>query len=144
MRRIRVHEFGGPEVLRMEEAPDPKPGADEVLIKVHAVGINPVETYIRSGTYSPRPELPYTPGTDAAGVVEAIGKGVRDIEPGERVYSSGTVTGAYAEKVVCSRQQVHRLPSGVPFSKGAAARPSPRSWTHKSSPKPTFKSCGVG
>ena len=120
MRRVVVHEFGGPDVLRIEEAPDPKPGPGEVLVKVHAVGINPVETYIRSGTYTPRPQLPYTPGTDAAGTVEAIGEGVRDIEPGDRVYSAGTVTGAYADKVLCGRFQVHRLPQGVPFPKGAA------------------------
>ena len=106
--------------MRIEEAPDPRPGPGEVLVKVHAVGINPVETYIRSGTYTPRPQLPYTPGTDAAGTVEAIGEGVRDIEPGDRVYSAGTVTGAYADKVLCGRFQVHRLPQGVPFAKGAA------------------------
>src|SRR5208283_3456447 len=118
MKRVRVHQFGGPEVLRIEEAPDPRPGPGEVLVEVHAVGINPVETYIRSGTYTPRPQLPYTPGTDAAGTVEAIGEGVRDFEPGDRVYSSGTVTGAYADKVLCSTFQAHRLPEGVPFPKG--------------------------
>lgn len=106
--------------MQIEEAPDPRPGPGEVLVKVHAVGINPVETYIRSGTYVPRPELPYTPGTDVAGTVEAIGEGVLDLEPADRVYSSGTMTGAYAEKVLCRRSQVHRLPGGVPFAKGAA------------------------
>ncbi|HUJ68585.1 MAG TPA: NADPH:quinone reductase [Syntrophorhabdales bacterium] len=120
MKRVRVHQFGGPEVLRIEEAPDPRPGPGEVLVKAHAVGINPVETYIRSGTYTPRPELPYTPGTDASGIVEAIGKGVTDVKPGDRVYSSGTITGAYAEKALCRRFQIHRLPPDVPFAKGAA------------------------
>jgi len=120
MKRVRVHQFGGPEALQIEEAPDPRPGPGEVLVKAHAIGINPVETYIRSGSYTPRPELPYAPGTDASGTVEEIGEGVTDIQPGDRVYSSGTVTGAYAEKVLCERFQVHRLPPNVPFAKGAA------------------------
>lgn len=120
MKAVRVHQFGGPEVLQMEEVADPKPGEDQVVVKVHAIGINPVETYIRSGVYTPKPELPYTPGTDAAGTVEAIGEGTGDLKPGDRVYISGTATGAYAEKALCGRLQVHRLPEGVSFSKGAA------------------------
>ena len=120
MRAIRVRQFGGPDVLRIEELPDPKPGPGQVLVKVHAVGINPVETYIRSGTYTPKPDLPYTPGTDTAGTVEAISEGVTDFKPGDRVYTSGTVTGAYAEKTLCGGHQVHKMPEGVSFSKGAA------------------------
>jgi NADPH2:quinone reductase len=120
MKAIRIHEFGGPEVMRIEDMPDPAPGSGQVLVKVHAVGINPVETYMRSGLYTPRPDLPYTPGTDAAGTVEAIGEGVGGLAPGDRVYTSATVTGAYAEKVLCERSRVHKMAEGVSFSKGAA------------------------
>jgi NADPH:quinone reductase len=120
MRAIRVGQFGGPDVLQIEELPDPKPGPGEVLVDVRAVGINPVETYIRSGTYSQKPDLPYTPGTDAAGTVGAIGEGITDLKTGDRVYTSGTLTGAYAEKALCRRPQVHRMPEGLSFSKGAA------------------------
>lgn len=120
MKAIRVQQFGGPEVLQIEEVANPSPGPGQVLVEVHAIGINPVETYIRSGVYTPKPDLPYTPGTDAAGTVEAAGEGVKDLKPGDRVYTSGTVTGAYAEKILCGRQQVHKMPEGVSFSKGAA------------------------
>jgi NADPH:quinone reductase len=120
MKAIRVHRFGGPEVLQIEELSDPKPGPGQVLVEVRAIGINPVEAYIRSGTYSQKPDLPYTPGTDAAGTVQTIGEGVKDLKPGDRVYASGTLTGTYAEKTLCRRLQVHKMPEGVSFSKGAA------------------------
>jgi NADPH2:quinone reductase len=120
MRAIRVQQFGGPEVLQIEEVTDPNAGPGQVLVAIHAIGINPVETYIRSGVYTPKPDLPYTPGTDAAGTVEAVGKGVADLTPGDRVYTSGSVTGTYAEKTLCERRQVHKMPEGVSFSKGAA------------------------
>lgn len=70
MKAIRIHEFGGPEVLRLEEVPQPRPAPGQVLVRMHAIGVNPVDTYIRSGTYPQRPALPYTPGNDGAGVVE--------------------------------------------------------------------------
>ena len=69
MKAIRVHEFGGPEVLKLEEVPDLEPGKGQVVVEVRAVGVNPVEAYIRNGTYAMKPALPYTPGGDAAGVV---------------------------------------------------------------------------
>ncbi|MFB3881269.1 MAG: NADPH:quinone reductase [Armatimonadota bacterium] len=119
MEAIRVHQFGEPEVMRLEGVPDPTPGAGQVLVKLHAIGVNPVEAYIRAGRYGPVP-FPYTPGTDAAGVVEAIGDGVRGITVGDRVYTAGTVTGAYASKAVCEAAQIHPLPTGVGFSQGAA------------------------
>ena len=93
MKAIRVHEFGGPEVLRLEEVPKPQPGPGEVLIRMHAIGVNPVETYIRAGTYARLPALPYTPGNDGAGVVEQIGDSVTEFKPGERVYTGGSLTG---------------------------------------------------
>lgn len=120
MKAIRVHEFGGPDVMRLEEVPDPLPGSEQVVVRVHAVGVNPVDTYIRSGIHAVRPKLPYTPGMDAAGVVEAVGMNVNGIGVGERVYTAGTVSGAYAELALCEASQVHRLPSSVTFAQGAA------------------------
>ena len=79
MKAIRVREFGGPEVLKIEEMPDPQPGPGQVLVRAHAIGVNPVDTYIRAGKYTKLPALPYSPGTVAAGVVEAIGEGVENI-----------------------------------------------------------------
>ncbi|HEX4153790.1 MAG TPA: NADPH:quinone reductase [Steroidobacteraceae bacterium] len=120
MKRIRVDAFGGPEVLVMEEAGDPRPGAHEVLIRVKAAGVNPYETYARAGTYGARnPKLPYTPGSDAAGVVEAVGEGVVDLSPGERVFTMGTLTGSYAELALCERARVQILPDNTSFAQGA-------------------------
>jgi len=120
MKAIRVREFGPPEVLKLEDVPDVAPGPKQVLIRVKAVGVNPVDAYVRTGTYARKPELPYTPGSDAAGLVEAIGAGVARVAVGERVYISATSTGAYAEKAVCEENQVYRLPDGVSFVQGAA------------------------
>ena len=97
MKAICVHEFGGPEVLRLEEVPTPQPGPDQVLMRMHAIGINPVETYIRAGTYARLPELPYTPGNDGAGVVEQVGADVSEFKAGDRVYTAGSISGTYAE-----------------------------------------------
>ena len=120
MKAIRVHEFGPPEAMRLEEVPDPKPGTGEVLVRVKAAGVNPVDTYIRSGAYALKPSLPYTPGSDAAGVVEAIGEGVSKVGAGDRVYVHGTLTGAYAEIVLCKESQVWPLADSASFEQGAA------------------------
>ncbi len=120
MKAIRVHEFGGPEVLRLEEVPDPKPGRGEVLVRIKAVGVNPVDTYIRSGQYAIKPQLPYTPGSDAAGDVEAVGDGITNIRPGDRVYVYRSITGAYAEKTLCTESQVHPLAKQASYQQGAA------------------------
>ncbi|HEX6625929.1 MAG TPA: NADPH:quinone reductase [Pyrinomonadaceae bacterium] len=119
MKAIRVHEFGGPEVLRLEEVADPQPSEGEVSVRVRAAGVNPVDTYIRSGGHAIKPSLPYTPGLDAAGVVEAVGAGVTRVAAGDRVYTAGTVSGAYAELAVCQEAQVYRLPERVSFAQGA-------------------------
>jgi NADPH2:quinone reductase len=119
MKAIRVHQFGGPEVLRWEEVPDPKPGPSQVLVRTRAVGVNPVETYLRAGT-NPKLGLPYTPGTDAAGEVVACGDAARNWPSGARVYTSGTVSGAYAEMILCEVADVHALPENVSFAQGAA------------------------
>ncbi|HYR74052.1 MAG TPA: alcohol dehydrogenase catalytic domain-containing protein, partial [Candidatus Acidoferrum sp.] len=109
MKAIRVSEYGGPAVLKLEEIPTPQPGPNQVLVRNHAVGINPVDTYLRSNTDNRGPKLPYTPGGDAAGVIEAVGSGVTAVKPGDRVYVGGTATGAYAEYAVCEQAQVHPL-----------------------------------
>ena len=119
MKAIRVREFGPPEVMRVEETPDPSPGPGQVLVRVRAAGVNPVETYIRSGAYARRPALPYTPGHDAAGIVEAVGTGVAGVAAGDRVYTSETVTGAYAELALCNASRVHPLPASVSYAQGA-------------------------
>jgi len=119
MKAIQVHEFGGPEVLKLGEVPTPKPEAGQVLVRVHAAGVNPYDTYMRAGTYAVKPPLPYTPGSDAAGVVEAVGVGVSKVKPGARVYTAKTVTGAYAEYALALENQVQALPGKINFSQGA-------------------------
>jgi NADPH2:quinone reductase len=120
MEAIRVHEFGGPEVMKLEETPDPHPGPGQVLVRVKAAGVNPVDAYIRTGSYALKPSLPYTPGMDAAGVVEALGPGVSNRNVGERVYVGGTLSGAYAALALCEAWQVHSLPERLSFAQGAA------------------------
>jgi NADPH2:quinone reductase len=119
MKAIRVREFGPPEVLKLEEVPDLKPGAGQVVVRIHAAGVNPVETYIRSGIY-PKPPTPYTPGADGAGVIEAVGEGVSRVKVGDRVYTAGSLTGTYAEQALCKETQVYPLPERASFAQGAA------------------------
>ncbi len=119
MKAIRVPQFGGPEVLKLEEIPTPKPDAGQVLVRIRAAGVNPYDTYMRAGTYAIKPPLPYTPGSDAAGTIEAVGSGVTKVKPGDRVYTAQTVTGAYAEYALALEDQVHRLPQNVSFEQGA-------------------------
>ncbi|XP_060940166.1 quinone oxidoreductase-like isoform X1 [Limanda limanda] len=121
MRAIRVSEFGGPSVLSLcSQVTVPKPGPRQVLIRVQACGVNPVETYIRAGTYSKKPTLPYTPGNDVAGVVETAGEGVVAFKAGDRVFTTATVSGAYAEFTVAADDCVHKLPDALDFTQGAA------------------------
>jgi NADPH2:quinone reductase len=120
MKAIRVSEFGEPKVLRLEEVPMPQPGPGQVLVQIHAIGVNPVETYIRAGTYARLPALPYTPGNDGAGVIEQIGPDVSESKAGDRVYTAGSLSGTYAEFALCKTEQVHRLPENVSFAQGAA------------------------
>ena len=119
MKAIRVREFGGPEVLRLEEVPAPGPAAGQVLVRVRAAGVNPVDTYIRSGAHAVRPPLPYTPGLDAAGEVEAAGEGVTRLTAGQRVYVAGSLTGTYAELALCDESQCQPLPDRVTYAQGA-------------------------
>jgi NADPH:quinone reductase len=119
MKAIVVHEFGGLDVLKFEEIPTPKPAAGQVLVRVHAAGVNPYDTYMRAGTYAIKPPLPYTPGSDAAGVIEAVGDGVKKVKPGDRVYTAKTITGAYAQYALALEEQVHPLPEKISFAQGA-------------------------
>jgi NADPH2:quinone reductase len=125
MKAIRVHDFGGPEVLRLEDAPDLIPAADQVLVRIRAAGVNPVDAYIRTGTYARKPSLPYTPGSDGAGDVEAVGADVRHFAVGDRVYIAGfggyqAGVGTYAERAVCMPAQIYRLPERTSYGQGAA------------------------
>jgi NADPH2:quinone reductase len=120
MKAVVVREFGAPEVLKIEDVPDPTPGPTQVLVRVKAVGVNPVETYIRTAAYVKKPNLPYTPGTDSAGVVEAVGANVTKVKAGDRVYTHGTVSGSYAELTICEESQVHPLAARLSFEQGAA------------------------
>jgi NADPH:quinone reductase len=119
MKAIRVHEFGSPEVLKLEEVATPKPSAGQVLVRIHAAGVNPYDTYMRAGTYALKPSLPYTPGSDAAGVVEAVGEGVKKVKRDDRVYIAQTLTGAYAEYALALEAQLHPLPAKIDFKQGA-------------------------
>jgi len=120
VKTIRVREFGDPEVMNLEDAPDLQAAAGQVVVRVKAVGVNPVEAYIRTGKYAIKPALPYTPGSDAAGIVESVGPGVEGFSPGDRVYVGGTLSGAYADLALCEAWQAHPLPPNVTFAQGAA------------------------
>jgi len=123
MNAIIVRQFGDPGVLQVEELPTPTPGDREILVRIQATGVNPVDTYIRAGSYASKPPLPYTPGTDAAGVVEAVGPGVQQFVCGQRVYIGGTTSGklygAYASHAICDETHIHPLPDNVTFQQGA-------------------------
>jgi len=116
---VVVRQFGAPDVLKVEEVPVPKQGENEVLIRVFAAGVNPVETYIRSGTYPILPPLPYTPGVDAAGVVEAVGAKVTKFKVGDRVFCTRKSLGAYAEYCVSPEDFCWTLPQRLTFVQGA-------------------------
>ncbi|HKM50706.1 MAG TPA: NADPH:quinone reductase, partial [Candidatus Bathyarchaeia archaeon] len=120
MKAIRVHEFGSPEVMRIEDVPDLRPSADQVLVSVKAAGVNPADTYARSGIYGMKPSLPYTPGMEGAGIIEKIGENVKGLAIGARVYLSGSITGTYAEQALCNVDHAHPLPDHLSFSQGAA------------------------
>ncbi|NXP03262.1 QOR oxidoreductase, partial [Thinocorus orbignyianus] len=121
MRAVRVLEFGGPEVLKLQsDVLVPHPKEDQVLIKVHACGVNPVETYIRSGNYARKPALPYTPGSDVAGVIEGVGERVTAFKKGDRVFTVATISGGYADYAVAAADRVFPLSDKLDFRQGAA------------------------
>lgn len=120
MKRIRVYELGGPEVMKLEEAPELVPGPGQVVVRVKAAGVNPVDTYVRAGQYGYHPEVPYTPGADAAGIVEAVGEGVSHVKVGDRVYGARCISGSYAEQALFDALHVHSIPEPVTFAQGAS------------------------
>ncbi|MGI9509752.1 MAG: NADPH:quinone reductase [Geminicoccaceae bacterium] len=124
MKAIRAQSFGGPEVLQLDDVADPLPAAGEVVIDIKAAGVNPADTYMRGGAYAIVPELPYTPGGDAAGVVSAVGDDVTRYKVGDRVFAGValgfSMQGCYAQKVLRSADNVLALPDQVGFAEGAA------------------------
>ena len=119
MKAIRIHQFGNPDVMTWEEAPNLKPLSHQILVEIKAAGVNPVDTYIRSGTYAAKPSLPFTPGFDGAGIVKAVGKKVKKVSVGDRVYTAESLTGTYAQEVLCAETQVFPLPKKLSFEQGA-------------------------
>ncbi len=119
MKAIRVHQLGEPDVMQLEETPELLPGPIQVVVEVKAIGVNPVDTYIRAGIHY-KPQLPYTPGFDCAGIIKAIGTEVKSFKVGDRVYTAGTLSGSYAQAALCFESQVHPLPNRVTFEQGAA------------------------
>jgi NADPH:quinone reductase len=119
MKAIIVKEFGAPEMMRFEEVSDLEPDENQILVRVRAAGVNPVDTYIRQGIHAQKPDLPYTPGKDAAGIVEKTGAKITKFKAGERVLTTGSVTGTYAEFCLCAENQLIKLPENVSFEQGA-------------------------
>jgi len=119
MKAIRVHQLGGPEVLQLEEIPDPRPGPGEAVVRVEAAGVNFIDVYHRTGLYKVA-SLPFTLGQEGAGTVESVGTGVEEVAAGDRVAWT-VVQGAYAEKALVPVAKLVPLPAGVSARQGAAA-----------------------
>jgi NADPH2:quinone reductase len=125
MRAIQMAAFGDESVLKLVEIPTPEPGPGEVRVQLHSAGINPAESYIRTGTYVfLKPDLPYVPGFDGAGIVDSVGSGVSHVKEGDRVFVASLLaerrTGTYAEAVVCDGDAVHLLPDRFTYAQGSA------------------------
>ncbi len=119
MKAIIVREYGEPEVMKLEEVSTLNVGTSQVLVRVKSAGVNPVDTYIRAGNYATKPNLPYTPGKDASGIVEQIGENVTTIKIGDRVFTTDSGSGTYAEFVVCDENYIQKLPENISFNQGA-------------------------
>lgn len=119
MKAIIVREFGAADVLKLEEIETPTPAVNQILVKIEAAGVNPVDTYIRSGNYAQKPDLPYTPGKDGAGIVEEIGGNVTKFAVGDRVLTADSVSGTYADFCLCEEKHLIKLPENVSFKQGA-------------------------
>ena len=124
MRAVQFHTFGDPSVLHLEDVADPVPGPDDVVIAAKAIGVNPADTYMRSGTYRIQPELPCIPGGDVAGQISAVGKNVADFSVGDRVFAGVALgldfTGCYAERVRRPAKHVRHMPEGVSYAAATA------------------------
>jgi NADPH:quinone reductase len=117
MKLIRVHEYGGPEIMQLEDVPVPEPKPGTVRVKIEAIGLNFIDIYQRSGLS--KPALPFTPGQEAAGTVDAVGEGVRDFSVGDRVGYSFTL-GAYAEYAIIPAEKLVPIPDEVDSRMAAA------------------------
>jgi NADPH2:quinone reductase len=118
MKAIRVHTPGGPEVMKLEEVPEPKAGPGQAVVKLEAAGLNYIDVYFRTGMY--KAPLPLTPGLEGAGTVTQVGDGVKDLKPGDRVAYTG-IPGSYAQMNVCPADRLVKLPDKLSFRDGAAA-----------------------
>jgi NADPH:quinone reductase len=118
MKAIRVHTPGGPEVMKLEEVPEPKVGPGQVVVKLEAAGLNYIDVYFRTGTY--KAPLPLTPGLEGAGIVTQVGDGVKDLKVGDRVAYTG-IPGSYAQMNVCPADRLVKLPDKLSFRDGAAS-----------------------
>lgn len=119
---IRVHKFGDSSELKLEVCPAltlSPTDENKVLVNIKAAGVNPVETYIRSGTHVRKPILPYTPGNDGAGIISAVTPDVTNVKVGDRVFIASSLTGTYAEQCIAYAHKVHQLPEALSFSQGA-------------------------
>ncbi|CAN5534449.1 NADPH:quinone oxidoreductase family protein [soil metagenome] len=119
MKAIVVNEFGGADVLKLEDVSTPSPSENQILVKIKAAGVNPVDTYIRAGQYAQKPNLPYTPGKDGAGIVEKIGENITKLKVGDRVLTADSISGTYAEFCLCEEKQLIKLPENISFEQGA-------------------------
>lgn len=119
MKAIRIHHTGGPEVLTLEDVPDPVPGEGQALVRIEAAGVNYVDVYYRTGLYK-APQLPFVPGQEAAGTVAAVGPGVTEVAAGDRVAYTA-IPGAYAELAVVPAARLVKLPAGITTRQAAAA-----------------------
>jgi len=119
MKAIIVREFGAAEVMKLEEIETPEPHENQVLVRIKAAGVNPVDTYIRAGSYAQKPDLPYTPGKDGAGIVEKTGANVTKFKPGDRVLTADAGSGTYAEFAVFDEKHLIKLPENISFEQGA-------------------------
>lgn len=119
MKAIRIHELGGADVLRLEEVEKPAVAAGSVLIKTEVAGINYADTMLRKGTYLTRPPLPFTPGFEVAGRIEAVGEGVEGLSVGQRVMAK-MGSGGYAEYAAVKAEQVTPVPDGLELGTATA------------------------
>ena len=119
MQAVRFHEYGGPDVLVIDQVPIPHPQRDQVLVRLVAAGVNPADWQMRAGYYQkfmPLP-LPWTPGIDGAGIIQAVGENVKTFQPGQAIY--GLVTGGYAEYALANANEIHLKPAHLTFEQAA-------------------------
>ncbi|XP_014664324.1 PREDICTED: quinone oxidoreductase-like [Priapulus caudatus] len=120
MRAVQIAKFGGPELMQVVNIPVPKPAESQLLLKILSAGVNPVDTYVRSGNISKLPDLPFTIGKDGAGIVEEVGEGVNGFKKGDRVFCTMAITGTYAEYALSDDTHTFPLSRNLSYEMGAA------------------------